>query len=170
MEVRAKQTEEQLKIEAIDHRETKRKEKIKHLIMSKRLTTHKKDQVQQMDQMDQEEELEMKGRLNLCQYHKKSKRRSRQRWWNWKSTGHHRDYFPYIHCYHCQRLGHAKANCFMYRIDKLLKALEKQQKKKEKKMRQKNQKQKKREEELEIPKNRAKQSTFINTEGKWRLK
>ena len=58
----------------------------------------------------------------------------------------------------------------MYRIDKLLKALEKQQKKKEKKMRQKNQKQKKREEELEIPKNRAKQSTFINNEGKWRLK
>ncbi len=46
---------------------------------------------------------------------------------------------------------------------------DKQQKKKEKKKRQKKEKQKKREEELEIPRNRAKESTFINKLGEWRL-
>ena len=63
-----------------------------------------------------------------------------------------------------------KEICHIYRIDKLLKELEKQQKKKEKKKGQKKEKPKKREEELEIPRNRAKQSTFIKKLGEWRLK
>ena len=61
-----------------------------------------------------------------------------------------------------------KAICHIYRIDKLLKALEKKQKKKEKKKRQKIEKKKKREEELEIPRKRAKQS-FIKKSEEWRL-
>ena len=124
-----------------------------------------------MDQEEEEikEEVEIKGKLDLCQHHKRTKRKSRKRCWNCKSAGHLRNHCPYIRCFHCQRLGHVKAICHIYRIDKLLKALEKQQKKKEKKKRQKKEKQKKREEELEIPRNRAKESTFINKLGEWRL-
>ena len=176
MEDRAgrEKTTETLKNEAIEQRQAKRKQKIHQIIMSKRFLAHQKDQTEQKGQMDQEEEeikeeVEIKGKLDLCQHHKRTKRKSRKRCWNCKSAGHLRNHCPYIRCFHCQRLGHVKAICHIYRIDKLLKALEKQQKKKEKKKRQKKEKQKKREEELEIPRNRAKESTFINKLGEWRL-
>ena len=59
----------------------------------------------------------------------------------------------------------------MHRINKLLSELERQQRKKNKKRKQKQQKQKEREEEeINIIRTRANQSTFIDTEGKWRLK
>ena len=176
MEDRAGSVEpaETLKTEATEHRQAKRKQKIHKIIASKRHLAHQEDQAEQKGQMDLEEEVikeevEIKGKLDLCLHHKRTKRKSKKRCWNCKSAGHLRNHCPYIRCFHCQRLGHVKAICHIYRIDKLLKALEKKQKKKEKKKRQKIEKQKKREEELEIPRKRAKQSTFIKKSEEWRL-
>ena len=77
------------------------------------------------------EEVEIKGKLDLCLDQKKAKRKSRKRCWNFKIAGHLRNYCPYIRCFHCQRLGHVKAIYHIYRIDKQLNGLEKQQKKRE---------------------------------------
>ena len=57
----------------------------------------------------------------------------------------------------------------MYRIQKLLKAFEKQEKRKQKRRNQKAQKQKEREEEIETIRKRARQSEFIKEQGrlKW---
>ena len=103
-------TTETLKNEAIEQRQAKRKQKIHHIIISKRFLAHQKDQTEQKGHMDQEEEeikeeVEIKGKLDLCQHHKRTKRKSRKRCWNCKNAGHLRNHCPYIRCFHCQRLG-----------------------------------------------------------------
>ena len=76
-------TTETLKTEAIEQRQAKRKQKIHQIIMSKRLLAHQKDQTEQKGHMDQEEEeikeeVEIKGKLDLCQHHKRTKRKVRK--------------------------------------------------------------------------------------------
>ena len=116
-----------------------------------------------MDQKDEiiKEEVEIEGTLDLCRHSKRTKRKRRKTCWNCQNIGHLRSYSPYIPCFHCQRLGYLRVNCHIYRIDKLLKTIEKQQKKEREKEETKNKKAKKREEKLEISRNRAKQTTFI---------
>ena len=88
-----------LKNEAIEHRQAKRKQKIHQIIMNKRLLAHQIDQTEQKGQMDQEEEeikeeVEIKGKLDLCLNHKRAKRKSRKRCWNYKSAGHLKNHCP----------------------------------------------------------------------------
>ena len=168
-------THEAFKKEGVERKRLRRKNRLNKILTEKRMNAHHKDQAHQKGFIDLEEEEkkegeEEKGHMDLNKHYKKSKRKSRKKCWNCKSAYHFRDHCPYIRCFHCHRLGHVKANCFMYRIQKLLKALEKQEKRKQKRRNQKAQKQKEREEEIETIRKRARQSEFIKEQGKWRLK
>ena len=86
MEDRAGSVEpaETLKTEATEHRQAKRKQKIHKIIASKRHLAHQEDQTEQKGQMDLEEEVtkeevEIKGKLDLCLHHKRTKRKSKKR-------------------------------------------------------------------------------------------
>ena len=140
MEYRAweQSTKEQLNHEAIERRQAMRKEKINQFLTSRHLHAKIEDQTYQNGYMDQEiekkeEKLEQNGQLDLNQHYRRTKRVSRKKCWNCKSANYLRDHCPYIRCFHCHRLGHVKAHCFMKKIDKLLEVLEKENKKKEKK-------------------------------------
>ena len=169
---RNKDKQKDLKEAAREDRIKQLKEKRWDKLMEHRLNAHIKDHAYKKCNMDLEvekpkEEEDNIGHLDLNQYRKRKKWKSKKRCWNCKSPNHLRDHCPRIRCFHCHRLGHVKANCYMHRINKILSELERQQRRKKK---QKQQKQKEREEEINIIRTRANQSTFINTEGKWRLK
>ena len=58
----------------------------------------------------------------------------------------------------------------MYKMEKIISELERQQKRKQKKKKKKQEEQKKRQEDLSICRERAKQSNFIKVDGQWKLK
>lgn len=107
----------------------KGKEEIRKFLWMKRMNNaHKDESIFSQEIMIQEEKEDIKeeavlnGKMPLTK-HYMYKRVSKKKCWYCKLSNHLRKYCPMIRYFHCQRLEHMKVQCFMYKINKIMKQL-----------------------------------------------
>ena len=163
---------EQLKKETIKTRLEKRKQKVQEQLLNKR-TLHAKQMelAQPNEEYPEEKEVlkedeDKKQKLNLNQYHKKAKRKSKKRCWYCGERTHFKRHCPNLNCFYCHKPGHFKKDCWKRKINILFDKLLQQENKKEKRKKWKMNKEKEHKRITNIYKHRLKESQFIQKEDK----
>ena len=161
---------DQLKKETIKTRLEKRKHKIQEQLLNKR-TLHAKQMELAHPNKEYPEEKEVlkedegkKQKLNLNQYHKKAKRKSKKRCWYCGEKTHFKRQCPNLNCFYCHKPGHLKKDCWKRKINILFDKILQQENKKEKRKKWKRNKEKEHKRITNIYKHRLKESQFIQKE------
>ena len=175
MEVRAeiiKERHEQVQEEKLK----RRKKNLKEILRKKRMIhAHQIEEAfskkanPQEDKEVKKEETDVKGLNSYTSTRTKFKWRSNKKCWYSGSSYYFKKYCPTIRYFHCQRLGHMKAQCFMKKMKDILQWIGKTIKTKEERKRQKKKKKEKRKKILDQYKLQAKQTKFIKQNEKWIL-
>ena len=151
-----------------------RKQRINTYLMRKRLVEPiKEDDIDLEDEHLEVKEVKEQRRTedqrlpDLTKHHrKKPKRHSKKRCWVCKSFGHFKKQCPFIRCFHCGRTGHMKANCFIKKIDTLLKKTAEEKEKINKKKQRKKKRKEEKKRRTAIYKLRLNQSKFVEEKNK----